>query len=60
MSLHAMFVGAPTWETITYESFLMGLPSQNTGKASCSLKLPSSEIIVSPGWKANSPPQWGI
>jgi hypothetical protein len=24
------------------------------------LKTPSSEIIVSPAQKANSPPQWGI
>jgi hypothetical protein len=56
MSLHAMFVGGPTWETIglgkhgswTHESLLMRLPSQNTGNASRSLKLPSSGNIISP------------
>jgi hypothetical protein len=63
-----MFVGGPTWETTglgrqgswTHESLLMRLLSENIGKASSSLKLPSSEIIVSPIWEASSPLQWGI
>jgi hypothetical protein len=38
----------------------MRLLSENIGKASSSLKLPSSEIIVSPIWEASSPLQWGI
>jgi hypothetical protein len=68
MSLCAIFVGEPTWEIIglgkqgswTHKSLLMRLPSQNTGRASDSLKLPSSEIIVSSAQKAKSLPQWGI
>jgi hypothetical protein len=63
-----MFVRGPTWETIglgkqgswTHKRLLMRLPSQNTGKATGSIKLPSMEIIVSPAQKVNSPPWWGI